>query len=157
MIKYIGKGIYELKTVQKLPISLKESWSFFSNPKNLFKITPEHMNFSILTDFNKMYEGQIIKYRVSPFPFFRVGWTTKITTVKEPFSFIDTQESGPFSIWEHEHRFEESKNGVIAHDIVKFKLPLGLIGRIFGSSLVKFQLKKIFEFREKQLIKIFKK
>ena len=64
MIKYIGKGIYELKTVQKLPINLKESWSFFSNPKNLFKITPEHMNFSILTDFNKMYEGQIIKYKV---------------------------------------------------------------------------------------------
>ena len=115
------------------------------------------MNFSILTDFNKMYEGQIIKYRVSPFPFFQVGWTTKITSVEEPFSFVDTQESGPFSIWEHEHKFEESKNGVIAHDIVKFKLPLGLIGRLFGSSLVKFQLKKIFEFREKQLIKIFKK
>ena len=88
MIKYIGKGIYELKTVQELPISLKESWSFFSNPKNLFKITPEHMNFSILTDFNKIYEGQIIKYKVSPFPFFRVGWTTKITTVEEPFNFI---------------------------------------------------------------------
>ena len=54
MIKYKGKGIYELKTVQKLPISLKESWTFFSNPKNLFKITPEHMNFSILTDLSNI-------------------------------------------------------------------------------------------------------
>ena len=52
---------------------------------------------------------------------------------------------------------EESKNGVVAHDIVKFKLPLGILGRVFGSWLVKFQLRKIFEFREKQLNKIFKK
>ena len=157
MIQYLGKGIYELKTIQKLPISISDSWSFFSNPKNLSKITPKHMNFSILTDFNKMYEGQLIKYRVSPFPFFRVGWTTKITLVEEPFRFVDTQKTGPFSIWEHEHKFEKSDNGIIAYDIVKFKLPLGLLGRIFGSSLVKFQLKKIFEYREKELNKIFKK
>ena len=91
------------------------------------------------------------------FHFFRVGWTTKITLVEEPFRFVDTQKTGPFSIWEHEHKFEKSDNGIIAYDIVKFKLPLGLLGRIFGSSLVKFQLKKIFEYREKQLNKIFKK
>ncbi len=157
MIKYLDNGVYELKTIQKLPISLKESWSFFSNPKNLFKITPTHMNFKILTDFNKIYEGQIIKYRVSPFPLFRVGWTTKITHVEEPFSFIDKQISGPFTIWEHEHIFEKSKNEIIAYDIVKFKLPLGILGRVLGSWLVKFQLRKIFEFREKQLNKIFKK
>ena len=157
MIKYIGKGIYELKTVQKLPINLKESWSFFSNPKNLFKITPEHMNFSILTDFNKMYEGQIIKYKVSPFPFFRVGWTTKITYVEKPFGFIDKQISGPFSFWEHEHKFEEKNKSLWAYDVVKFKLPLGFIGRFFGSKIVKYQLKNIFEFRRKQLDKFFKK
>ena len=147
MIKYLKNGIYELRTIQELPISLKKSWDFFSSPINLKKITPEHMNFNILTDFNKMYEGQIIKYKVSPFPFFRVGWTTKITYVEEPFSFIDKQESGPFTLWEHEHRFEKSGKNTIAYDIVKFKLPLGFIGRVFGSGLVKYQLNKIFEFR----------
>jgi len=102
--------VYTLKTEQELPITLKRSWDFFSSPKNLFKITPEHMNFKILTDFKKMYEGQIIKYKVSPFPFFRVGWTTKITYVEEPFSFIDTQVSGPFRLWEHTHTFKKKKN-----------------------------------------------
>ena len=118
MIKYLDNGIYELRTIQELPISLKKSWDFFSSPVNLKKITPEHMNFNILTDFNKMYEGQIIKYKVSPFPFFRVGWTTKITYVEEPFSFIDKQVSGPFNLWEHEHRFEKSGKNTIAYDIV---------------------------------------
>lgn len=157
MIKYLENGVYELRTIQKLPITLKESWSFFSSPKNLYRITPSHMNFKILTDFNKMYEGQIIRYRVSPFPLFRVGWTTKITFVEEPFSFVDKQISGPFSIWEHEHIFEKSKNEVIAYDIVKFKLPLGGLGRLFGGWLVKYQLKKIFDYRKLQLQKIFKK
>ncbi len=157
MIKYIGQGIYELKASQTLPISIKDSWSFFSNPKNLKKITPNHMNFNILSDFNKMYEGQLIKYKVSPFPFFRVSWTTKITQVEEPYSFTDTQEKGPFTVWEHNHIFEKSDNGVIAYDIVKYKLPLGIIGRIFGSHLIKFQLNKIFEYRKNQLSNIFSK
>jgi len=149
--------VYTLKTEQELPITLKKSWNFFSNPKNLFKITPDHMNFKILTDFNKMYEGQKIKYRVSPFPFFRVGWTTKITYVEEPFSFTDKQVTGPFSLWEHTHTFKQKKDKLLACDIVKYKLPLGLIGRIFGGSIVKYQLNKIFEYRNKQLNKIFNK
>lgn len=149
--------VYTLNTEQVLPITLKKSWDFFSSPKNLFKITPEHMNFKILTDFKKMYEGQIIKYRVSPFPFFRVGWITKITYVEEPFSFIDKQVSGPFNLWEHTHTFKQKNNKLLVSDIVKYKLPLGLIGRIFGGAIVKYQLNKIFKYRNKQLNKIFNK
>ena len=36
------------------------------------------MNFNILTDFNKMYEGQIIKYKVSPFPFSELDGQQKL-------------------------------------------------------------------------------
>ena len=115
------------------------------------------INFEILSDFNSMYEGLIIKYRVSPFPFTRVGWTTKITYVEKPFGFIDKQISGPFSFWEHEHKFEEKNKSLWAYDVVKFKLPLGFIGRFFGGKIVKYQLKNIFEFRRKQLDKFFKK
>ena len=156
MISYNSDNkTYTLKAKQKLPITMTKSWNFFSTPKNLSKITPGHMNFKILTDFGKMYEGQIIKYKVSPFPFFRVGWTTKITSVEKPFSFTDKQTSGPFTLWEHEHKFEESKDGIYAYDIVNYKLPLGSIGRLFGGKLIKWQLNRIFEYRKKMLNKIF--
>jgi ligand-binding SRPBCC domain-containing protein len=158
MISYNkNEKTFTLKTKQKLPITLLKSWNFFSSPKNLSKITPSHMNFKILTDFGKMYEGQIIKYRVSPFPFFRVGWTTKITSVEKPFSFTDKQISGPFSLWEHKHIFEETSKGIYAHDIIKYKLPLGLLGRLFGGKIIMWQLNKIFEFRKKILNKLFVK
>jgi len=156
MISYNSDNkTYTLKAKQKLPISITNSWNFFSTPKNLSKITPSHMNFKILTDFGKMYEGQIIKYKVSPFPFFRVGWTTKITSVEKPFSFTDKQISGPFTLWEHEHKFEENNDGIYAYDIVNYKLPLGLVGRLFGGKIIKWQLNRIFEYRKKMLNKIF--
>ena len=106
-------------------------------------------------DFNKIYEGQIIKYRVSPFPFLRVGWTTEITHVEKPISFVDKQIAGPFSFWEHEHIFKENSSGLYAYDIVTFKLPLGIMGRILGGWIVKNQLKNIFEYRKNRLEKIF--
>ena len=35
---------------QLLPISLEEAWEFFSNPKNLDRITPDDMGFEIVSE-----------------------------------------------------------------------------------------------------------
>lgn len=149
-IKY-KSGIYTLETKQKLNTSLKKSWSFFSDPKNLSLMTPKHMNFKILSDLSKIHEGQIIKYKVSPFPFFRVGWTTEITKVDKPFLFIDEQRKGPFSIWHHEHTFQKRKKWIISYDKVTYKLPFGFLGKFFGERIVKNQLINIFRFRKEIL------
>ena len=56
-------GIYTLKVVQDLKTNLHEAWRFFSNPKNLSKITPKEMDFNITSETNEsMFEGQIISY-----------------------------------------------------------------------------------------------
>ena len=41
--------IYQIKTKQKLPITVKQAWDFLSDPKNLSEITPDYMNFKILS------------------------------------------------------------------------------------------------------------
>ena len=38
-------NIYELSSVQKLPISLEKAWDFLSSPANLKEITPDYMGF----------------------------------------------------------------------------------------------------------------
>lgn len=60
--------VHSLKTVQFLPISLDETWDFFSSPANLQKITPAKMGFQIVSKHHgdKMYAGQIIEYTVKP-------------------------------------------------------------------------------------------
>ena len=83
MISYNSDNkTYTLKAKQKLPISMTKSWNFFSTPKNLSKITPGHMNIKILTDFGKIYEGQIIKYKGSPFPFLELDGQQKLQVLK---------------------------------------------------------------------------
>jgi len=45
--------LYQIKTSQKLPITIEKAWNFLSNPKNLAEITPAYMNFRILSGADK--------------------------------------------------------------------------------------------------------
>ncbi len=142
-------GIYSLEVTQFLKIPLSEAWDFFSSPGNLAKITPEHMGFEITSGTPaKMYTGQIITYKVSPFPGVKTNWVTEITHVSEGSFFVDEQRFGPYRMWHHEHHFEVQNDGVLMTDRVSYKLPLGFLGRIAHSLLVKNQLKQIFGYRE---------
>jgi ligand-binding SRPBCC domain-containing protein len=142
-------GIYSLEVSQFMNIPLSEAWDFFSSPGNLAKITPEHMGFKITSGTpTKMYPGQIITYKVSPFPGVKTNWVTEITHVSEGSFFVDEQRFGPYRMWHHEHHFEVQNDGVLMTDRVSYKLPLGFLGRIAHSLFVKNQLKQIFEYRE---------
>lgn len=134
-------------------------WEFLSDPANLQKITPQSMNFEITFRSDngtaQMYAGQVICYRVSPFPFFRSNWVTEITQVNEFNYFIDEQRFGPYRFWHHQHIIRESDKGLVMDDIVSLKLPFGIFGHWLGSRLVKRKLREIFEYREEAISKFF--
>jgi ligand-binding SRPBCC domain-containing protein len=140
--------VYKKETVQYVNASVEECWAFFSSPRNLQKITPETMGFQI-TDFDNksMYAGQIIQYKVSPIAGLKLGWMTEITFVKENSYFVDIQRFGPYALWHHKHFFEATENGTKMTDVVHYALPLGFIGRIMNTLVVKNKLKEIFDYR----------
>ncbi|MGD9929745.1 MAG: SRPBCC family protein [Mangrovibacterium sp.] len=145
-------GIYTLELKQELPVSIEEAWEFFSNPANLAKITPGHMGFRITSgDHVTMYPGQIISYRVSPFPGFSTNWVTEITHVESMKYFVDEQRFGPYRMWHHEHRFEKSNGGIIMTDKVTYKLPFAVLGHLAYFLFVRKQLRRIFEYRYQML------
>jgi len=145
-----------LREVQRLPISLPEAWSFFSDPRNLPRITPPSLGLEVTSDLpGVMYPGMIITYRVRPIPWVSVGWVTEITHVREPVLFVDEQRFGPYRFWHHEHHFREVEGGVEMKDIVHYALPLGTIGRVFGGPLVRRRLERIFSFRRRFLVREF--
>lgn len=149
--------IYELSKEQQLPIGINEAWKFFSSPKNLKAITPDHMGFEItnITHQEEMYEGQLISYKVRPIMNIPLTWVTEITHVREPYYFVDEQRFGPYSFWHHQHIFEENDKGVLMKDIVNYGIPLGPLGRIANSIFVRKQLEGIFNHRIKAVEKIF--
>jgi ligand-binding SRPBCC domain-containing protein len=63
---------------------------------NLPKITPKDMAFTVLSEqkTNKIFEGMIIDYMVSPLFGIPLKWKTRITEVIR-IKFTDFQEKGP--------------------------------------------------------------
>jgi ligand-binding SRPBCC domain-containing protein len=156
-IKFNNKGkVFRLEAKQDLPISLKEAWDFFSNPKNLVKITPDSLGFEILSDLDSnIYPSQIIQYRVTPLPFFKTTWVTEITHMEDYHFFADKQLYGPYQLWHHKHFFKEIEGGVQIIDIVDYVPPFGILGRIINPIIIKPRILKIFDFRKREVVKMF--
>lgn len=150
---------HSIKTVQKIPVSLDEAWAFFSNPANLQAITPEGMGFTVISKHHGeiMYAGQLIEYTVKPLAGIPIYWMTEITQVKDRTYFIDEQRYGPYSLWHHQHHFREIPGGVEMTDIIHYKNPLGILGRLANTLFVKNKLKEIFDFRFKKVEELFGK
>tara|TARA_Y100000741_G_scaffold199771_1_gene151986 strand:- start:435 stop:944 length:510 start_codon:yes stop_codon:yes gene_type:complete len=148
--------IYQKKSLQKLPLSIKETWDFFSDPKNLKTITPDYMGFEIIDgDDKKIFPGQIIQYKVTPLFGIPIKWVTEITSVLNEKYFVDEQRFGPYSLWHHKHFIKEIEGGVEMEDVVDYKLPFGLLGQIVHPIIVKPKLDEIFNYRYNKLIELF--
>ena len=154
--KFKKLKLYQIKTSQKLPITIEEGWGFLSNPKNLSCITPNYMKFKITDcDFKPVYQGQIIQYTVRPLLNIPLKWVTEITHVVNENYFVDEQRFGPYSLWHHKHFLREIDGGIEMEDIIHYKIPLGFIGEFLNFLFIKNQLKEIFEYRKNKLIEIF--
>ena len=148
--------MYQLKTKQFVKTDMATCWDFFSDPKNLSKITPQSMGFIVRTELpDKMYEGLMIEYTVRPMLGIPMNWITEIKTVKNHSFFVDEQRKGPYKIWHHEHHFKEVEGGVEMTDIVSYELPLGFLGRLMHPILVKNKLKEIFDYRRQKVDELF--
>jgi ligand-binding SRPBCC domain-containing protein len=146
VLKYIP--MKRLVVEQFLPLSLEDAWSFFSSPKNLNAITPPEMSFQILHEIpEKMYEGLIINYIVSPMFNIPMKWVTEITHVKENHYFVDEQRLGPYQIWHHEHHFKVVKGGVLMTDILHYHIGKSIFGWLAGLLFVDKKVASIFKYR----------
>jgi len=150
---------HELYREQQLNCDLQTAWDFFSSPMNLPKITPKDMAFTVLSEqkTNKIFEGMIIDYTVSPLLGIPLKWKTRITSVIPNKSFTDFQEKGPYKLWNHHHEFIPNEKGVLMIDKVDYELPFGLLGNIAHALFVKEKLEKIFNYRFQILENLFNK
>lgn len=118
--------LHVLEREQRLAIPLPRAWEFFSDARNLARITPPSMGFEVVSRLpERMYAGMIITYRVRPLLGLPVTWVTEITHVDEGRLFVDEQRFGPYRFWHHQHLFREIDGGVEVADIIHYALPPG--------------------------------
>lgn len=151
-------AVHTLQTKQIIRASMAEAWTFFSNPRNLAKITPPEMGFEVQTPNlpPHIYAGMMIAYRVRPLLGIPMTWLSEITLVEQGTRFIDEQRVGPYAVWHHEHAFHDLGDGrVEMEDRATYVLPFAPLGDLVHPWLVKPQLERIFAFREKAVRELF--
>ena len=150
-------AIHTLQSRQVLKASLQQAWDFFSSPRNLARITPPEMGFSILSELpERMFAGMMIEYKVTPLFGIPLTWLTEISHVKEREFFVDEQRVGPYALWHHEHHFRDLGDGrVEMHDQVTYVPPFGVLGELVHPFIIKPQLDRIFAYRDKAVNELF--
>ena len=143
---------YWLRKTIWLPQPRAKVFEFFSNPGNLDRLTPAWLNFAIVAPASsKMIQGALLNYRlrIRGIP---VRWQSEIAVWEPPRRFVDRQTKGPYSLWIHEHTFEERDNGTLVGDNVEYAVPGG---RIVQQFLVAPDIERIFDYRHKMLDELF--
>ncbi len=150
-------AFYQFHREQIIHTSQEQLWDFISSPQNLKKITPDYMGFDIRTPKlpDKIYEGMLISYTVRPLFGIITNWVTEITHIKNGSFFVDEQRIGPYALWHHQHILIPTNGGVLMRDIVSYKPPFGLLGRIANRLIIQNKLNDIFDYRTQVLTKLF--
>jgi uncharacterized protein len=130
-------------------------FAFFSDPRNLARITPPSLGFEIVRMPDRaLRAGDRIDYviRLLGIP---VRWRTVITVWEPDHRFVDEQERGPYRSWRHEHVLTDMGTRTLMVDQVDYRVPLGVIGAVAAGWWVRRNLKVIFDYRAGAIAQIF--
>lgn len=141
--------MHTLTREQVVTTSLDRAWSFIQNPRNLNRITPAEMEFTIISDPPaEMVEGLLIQYRVKLPLIGPRKWLSEIKHVRTGHSFVDEQRIGPYRFWYHYHEIQAVEGGVKFFDRVTYQVPFGPLGLIANKLFVRPTLEQIFNHRQ---------
>ena len=148
---------YQLMREQRIARPIDEVFEFFARPENLEQITPAFLNFRLLTPSPiEMKQGALIDYKLRLFGC-PLKWTTHIKYYNPGKYFVDEQLRGPYAKWHHLHEFDSEDDGKVTliRDLVRYRLPLGWLGKLAHWLLVRHTLRRIFNHRHRAIEAIF--
>ncbi len=128
---------------------LQETFRFFADAANLQRITPEWLDFRILTPLPiEMKVGAELQYviRLHGIP---IRWRTVIDAWEPGVRFVDRQVAGPYRWWHHEHRFRAVAEGTEVEDRVEYAAPFAWLTEPL---LVRRDLRRIFDHRSRAIV-----
>lgn len=171
---------HRLEMQQWVPYPIELVFAFFANPLNLPPLMPGWQKARIdqsaivapPAQSGRSAEAQhpietlaagkgtrmTISFRPVPFSPVRMKWDASIVDFSWNDHFCDEQLSGPFAYWLHcHHVLAEARGGVsgtVVTDEVTYEMKFGLLGELANSLGGELQMRGLFGFRQKQLLKL---
>jgi len=144
--------MFTIEAEIRLPAPLDEVWPFFSNARNLERLTPPFLRFEVLTpDPIDLAVGTLIDYRLR-LRRIPIRWQSEITAWEPQHRFVDEQRRGPYKCWIHEHTFTADGEHTVARDVVRYD---HIGGRLANRLMVGRDVQRIFAYRQTVLREIF--
>jgi ligand-binding SRPBCC domain-containing protein len=141
-----------------VPRSRLEVFELFADVRNLSRMNPPSASLRWLrAPPARIDAGTVLDFssRLLGIP---VRWRVMIREFDPPHNFVDAQLRGPFSRWEHRHRFLEGPAGDGAgpvgtwvEDRVTYRPPLGPLGQLAHALGGRRMIAGIFDYRERRI------
>ena len=141
--------IYVKRTKINAPVELLFSWH--ERDGAISRLTPPWAPLKLTGRRGRGIEkGVKVSFRLSIFKIPMV-WQAEHVEYEKNKMFKDRQVKGPFSLWEHTHRFiPDGKECSIMEDKIEFKLPFGWLSRPFYG-FAKREFDRMFAYRHRVL------
>lgn len=129
--------------------SADELFAFHMNAENLARISPPWPPFGMVSSTKATELGDVQVFRVGPWPVAQT-WQARITRLVPGRLIEDTQESGPFLRWRHQHRIVQEGDGSRLTDVVAFRLMPTPVGALLEFYLVRPAILAMFAWRHRR-------
>lgn len=131
-----------------LPVPREVAFAWHDRAGAFERLNPPWAYCKVVEQSGWIQDGDRVTLRVGLAGPIRAGWTLQHRDYIRNEQFRDEQVSGPFGSWVHTHRFEENGDqGSVLDDRIEYTLPLGPLGRFFGSGQAHRQLEQLFAYR----------
>lgn len=124
-------------------------FAWHERPGAFARLAPPWQKLELVASSGGIRSGATVSLRTKIGPVW-VRWDVEHKDYVEGVRFRDVQTKGPFAEWAHEHRFEPAEGddeACVLTDAICYRLPFGLIGRIFGKRFAHAELTRLFAYR----------
>jgi len=132
--------------------TLEELFDFHLDTNNIKLITPNHTKVELIDYEETTFEGKIIKLKTTR-AWVPIDWIVKIEKYEYPNLMVDVALKSPFAFWEHQHIFTKKGSMCELKDVIKYKLPFGVLGKLIAP-FIKKDIANMFTYRHTQTKKI---
>ena len=130
-----------------LPVSASEAFGYHDRPGALQRLIPPWEKAFVERSDNSLAVGSQVVL-TTKFMGIPLRWLAEHTHYEPPNFFADTQVSGPFAQWDHEHRFpDQGEDHCLLRDQLTYRLPMGKIGHFFGRGIATRAIESMFAYR----------
>jgi uncharacterized protein len=128
-----------------LPVSAQAAFAWHERPGAFQRLAPPWESVELLSH-QGIHDGARAEIRMQTGPI-RQSWIAEHSAYQQGQQFRDTQVQGPFSRFEHTHRFTaQDRDSCWLTDHIEYVPPFGTLGRWLGGRFIQQKLDRVFRY-----------